>query len=134
MLTISCEDKYTKKELKDLFLSVGWAKDMTEEQLFLAMKNSTHYVTARMDGILVGFVRSMDDEIWSANIDCMVVHGNYQRQGIGTAMLRTLVDVLSGIHYISVMPNSPNSVPIYLKCGFSLIEGGQLLQQNRWED
>ena len=128
MLVISSTEPYGAEELKALFSSVGWADDLTEEQLLKAIQHSSHAVTARVDGVLAGIVRSMDDGIWSANIDCMVVHAAYQRRGIAGAMLRALLRELSGIRYISVSPNSSDTVPLYLKNGFELVEDGRLLQ------
>ena len=128
MPVISSSDPYTAEELKTLFSSVGWSGGLSSEQLYTAVQRSSHAVTARVDGVLAGIVRSMDDGIWSANIDCMVVHPAYQRRGIGSAMLRALLRELSGIRYISVAPNSADTVPLYLKFGFELVEDGRMLQ------
>ena len=128
MLVISSTAPYEAAELKALFSSVGWADGLSDRQLLAAMQHSSHAVTARVDGVLAGIVRSMDDGIWSATIDCMVVHAAYQRQGIAGAMLRALLRELSGIRYVSVSPNSSDTVPLYLKNGFSRIEDGSLLQ------
>ncbi len=134
MLTISSDDPFGAQELKALFASVGWAVDLSPEMLWNAMRNSSHYVTARLDGALVGIVRSMDDGIWSANIDCMVVHSAFQRRGIADAMLKKLLEVLGQIKYISVSPDSAYVLPLYQKNGFALIEGGVLLQRNQWQE
>lgn len=131
MLVISPSEPYGAEELKALFSSVGWSDGLSADTLLAAMRNSSHAVTARMDGVLVGIVRSMDDGIWSANIDCMVVHAAYQRRGIAGAMLRALLHELSGIRYISVAPNDAGTVPLYLKNGFTLIEDGRLLQREQ---
>ncbi len=132
MLIIDHDNTYTAKELKELFSTVGWAMDLSEEMLYNAIRNSSHCVSARVDGLLVGISRSMDDNIWSANIDCVVVHKDYQKQGIGKAMLKKLMEDLSHIKYISAMPDSADTSPLYLAVGFSLIEDSRLLQINQW--
>ena len=132
MIVISSDDPFGAEELKALFSSVNWACDLEPGTLWNAMRNSSHYVTARADGVLVGIVRSMDDGIWSANIDCMVVHSRYQRQGSADAMLKKLLSVIAQIKYVSVSPDSAHVLPLYQKNGFARIEGGVLLQRNQW--
>ena len=83
--------------------------------------------------MLAGVVRSMDDGIWSANIDCLVVHRDYQRQGIAGAMLDALLRDISHIQYISVSPNASEMVPFYQRHGFLLVTDGRLLQRERRE-
>lgn len=132
MFDILNNDSFSADELKELFSSVGWAQSLSAEDLNKAMNNSSHYVIARSDGRLVGFARSMDDDTWSANIDCMVVHQSYQRQGIGTALLNALLKQLSHLQYISAMPNSSETVSLYINCGFTLISDSRLLQIDQW--
>ena len=131
MILINTSATFNKSELKELFSSVGWAKNLSEEQLFDAMNNSSHIVTSRADGKLGGLVRSMDDNIYSANIDCMVVHASFQKKGIAKQMLIVLLETISHIKYISVSPNSPNTFSLYLSCGFKINEDSRLLQLNK---
>lgn len=131
MILINNSDTYNKTELKELFSSVGWAQNLSEDQLFTAMSNSSHIVTARDGDKLVGLVRSMDDDIYSANIDCMVVHASYHKKGIAKAMLKALLETISHIEYISVAPDSSATFPLYASCGFKVMEESRLLQLNK---
>ena len=123
------EDRdFTAKELAELMDSVGWGEDTPPEVLLQAMKNASHLVAARADGKLVGIARSMDDGCWSANIDCLVVHRKYAKQGIGTLMMCVLLDKLADVQYISVSPNESKNASFYVRLGFKLVPDGRLLQ------
>ena len=96
----------SKTELKALFESVGWAQGMTAEELYDAVKHFSHYIFERADdGFLIGFARSMDDGIYSANIDIVVVHSMYQGRDIAKRMILRLLKQLEKVKYISVSPN-----------------------------
>ena len=128
MLILDNNGSYNADELKELLSSVTWGSHLTKDKLYEAMQNSSHIVTARKDGVLVGIARSMDDDIWSANIDCIVVHADHQGQGIGTALLQALLKDISHIQFISAMPNSHKNVLLYTRNGFTLIDDSRLLQ------
>ena len=71
-----------------------------------AIANSSHIVAAYDGDKIVGLIRSMDDDCWSANIDCCVVHKNYQNLGIGITMLKKLLKSIEHIENISVSPTT----------------------------
>lgn len=116
------------KELKDLFTSVGWATMLSEDELYKAITNSSHLATYYKDGKLVAIARSMDDGIYSANIDLVVVHRDYQGCGIAKQVVKSLLNELQHIKYINVSPNESKNISLYLECGFSIIEDGCVLQ------
>ena len=128
MIKIYHSDKFNSKELKELFDSVGWAHYLSAEMLLNAIQHSSHYVSARMDGKLVGIIRCMDDNIWSANIDCLVVHSLYQKQGIASLLIKELLQDISHIKYVNVMPDSSENFKLYTKNGFNIHEESRLLQ------
>lgn len=115
-------------QLKELFTSVKWAMQLTEEELHQAILNSSHMITYYENGKLVGLARSMDDGIYSANIDLVVVHKDYQGRGIAKQMILELLSELSEVRYVSVSPNESVNVPLYKKCGFKIIEDGKVMQ------
>jgi len=121
----------TKESIVELFSSVGW--DITEdsEKLFEAIVNeSSHRSFAFADNKLVGCIRSMDDGYWQANIDCLIVHKDYQGMGIGTKLMDTLLKDLENIKYINVCPNDKNMKKFYQKFGFKSIGGIFLQKEN----
>ena len=121
---------FSPAQIFNVFKSVGWANNISEDNLHLAIMQSSHVVTAWHNGEIVGLIRSMDDNIWSANIDCLIVNPKYQKMGIGKALVNLLLDELKHIHYITVAPNEHKNIEFYQKLGFSFIEGSGVLQIN----
>lgn len=134
MFTFRDNKDFNQDEIKELFRSVGWDLSIPAEVLYQAMMNSTNIITAWEDDKLIGLIRSMDDGCWSANIDCLIVHSDYQRRGIGKSLLNALLEKTKNITYISVSPNEAVNVEFYKKLGFEAIDGSCLLQIDRSEE
>ena len=120
---INNKKKFNEQELQDLFASCNWESSKQPELLVKAFLNSSNVVCAYRNEKLVGIIRSMDDGIWSSNIDCLLVHKDCQGQGIGTQLIQTLLKNLSKIKYINVCPDQRKSISFYKKFGFKKIQG-----------
>lgn len=114
---------FKEKELQELFASCGWESSNQPELLVKAFFNSSNVVCAYNNEKLVGIARSMDDGFWSSNIDCLLVHKDYQGQGIGTKIINTLIRKLSKVKYINVCPDKKKNVNFYKRLGFKKIKG-----------
>lgn len=77
---------FATSALAELFRSVGWEENTPPKVLKTAMLNATRVIAAYDGAKLVGLIRSMDDGVWSANIDCLVVHVDYWGNGVGRAL------------------------------------------------
>ena len=60
-LTYTQEKKFTKQQVQELFLSVGWISGTYPERLHKALMNSSTVVTAWDGKKLVGLARVLDD-------------------------------------------------------------------------
>ncbi len=100
-------------EIIDVFKSVGWSKDPSD--IVEAFSNS-YYITAREDGKLVGFARAISDGYYYAGIYDVVVRPDYQKQGIGKAMMDMLTTEFRG-KYIFLTSTEGNEA-FYQRCGF----------------
>ena len=129
-INYSLMKNFSPAQIFNVFKSVGWANDISEDNLHLAILQSSHIVTAWHNGEIIGLIRSMDDNIWSANIDCLIVNPKYQKMGIGKTLVNLLLDELKHIHCITVAPNEHKNIEFYKKLGFSFIEGSGVLQIN----
>lgn len=116
------------EDLKQLLESVGWASHLTADELCKAFEAAQHLVAFYDFDKLIAIARSMDDNIWSANIDCVVVHPDYRNHGIGSAVVRELLKDISHIKCISVAVNEKIHSKLYINLGFNPINDGLLLQ------
>ena len=94
-MTIRLDEKIPdKKAFFDLFLTTGWNEKyrLDADELFLAIKQSWHTVSAYDSRRLVGFGRIICDGVVHALILDMIVHPSHMRRGIGTKILDNLVE------------------------------------------
>lgn len=119
------------EELRELFDGIEEEAIATDEMLKAMWQKASHCVCAREieSDCLVGFARSMDDNTWNANIDCLVVHKDYQHIGVGTMLLQTLLDELKDVVCICVSPDCDTSASFYEKFGFRRVRSGCLLKK-----
>ncbi|WP_308562235.1 GNAT family N-acetyltransferase, partial [uncultured Rothia sp.] len=86
------------EELTELYDSVGWsAYTKTPERLLPMLEGSRYLYTAREataeeTGRLVGLVRAVGDGHSIAYIQDLLVHPHAQRQGVGSALLKRVID------------------------------------------
>lgn len=121
---------FNEKDLQELFSSVNWKSAGNPEKLINAFKNSSNVISAWEEDSLIGIIRSMDDGCWSANIDCLVVHKNFQKKGIATKLLSELLEDLKNVEYINVCPDDKSMNDFYSKFGFNFIDGCYLQKIN----
>ena len=128
---ISYKKVFKENEIKDIFISNGWESGNHTKMLVKAFSRASHVVSVSdSNGLLIGIARSMDDGSWSANIDCVIVHKDFQKKGIGTIMMKALLQELGKIKYISVSPDNPETAAFYQKFGFYKTHGINLQKKN----
>lgn len=108
--------------LKEVYQSVGWHKhnELIIEKVFNA---STHVVIALVDYKIVGFVRALSDGVFNAAIYDVVVHKNYQGQGIARILLEDMMKQLENVSCIQLIATTGN-VTFYEKMGFKKLKTG----------
>ncbi|MCP4077747.1 MAG: GNAT family N-acetyltransferase [Gammaproteobacteria bacterium] len=84
-----------KSEFFPLYISTGWNQNLmlSAEQLEQAVKNSFAVISAYENNQLIGFGRVVSDGIAYATIYDVIVSPNWQKQGIGSSIIRKLVAV-----------------------------------------
>lgn len=90
MITYKDTHEFTAEELQDLFLSVEWSSGHFPDKLVIAMKHFETVYTAWDGDKLVGLVCAMDDSIMTAYIHYMLVRPEYQKMGIGKALIEKM--------------------------------------------
>lgn len=89
------------KQLDGFF--VGWAKPLTIQQHYNHLTKCA-YFTAALDGEkVVGFISAITDGVGCAFIPLLEVLPEYQRRGIGTELVRIMLETLKDISSIDLM-------------------------------
>ncbi|EGW39121.1 GNAT family N-acetyltransferase [Desulfosporosinus sp. OT] len=119
---------FTEEQLEDLFLSVNWFSGKFPAKLRIAFLNSSKVVSAWDDIKLVGLIRGLDDGVWQATIDCLLVNPQYQGCGIASTLVNTLLQDYRDFLYVEVVPDEKKNVSFYQKHGFEIMNEGTPLQ------
>ncbi len=128
MIEYTEEKKFTIKDVEALFLSVGWVSGEYPTRLYKALMNSSTVISAWDCDKLVGLIRVLDDSELVAYMHYVLVHPEYQRQGIAGHMVNIVKEKYKHYLYIEVMPEDRENAPFYQKHGFSLMKNGCAMQ------
>ncbi len=108
-------------ELKELYDSVGWTAYTSDmERLGRALRSSSHLVTARDGGRLVGLARCVSDDISIAYVQDILVDPGCQHRGIGRALLQDCLDRYVHVRQkVLITDDRPEQLRFYKSLGFA---------------
>ena len=111
---------YNEAEILPLYESVGWVfycnhPDVLEQ----AYVNSLCTMAAYEDDRLVGLIRSVGDGHTILFIQDLLVYPEYQRRGIGTALMNALLEQYSHVYQIELATDhTEKTIAFYKSFGF----------------
>ena len=85
----------TLKEYKYLCESVGWTNYMNFDVADTSLRNSIHCITVKDNEQIVGMGRIVGDGAIYFYIQDIVVHPDYQKNGIGNEIMTILIEYLN---------------------------------------
>lgn len=94
----------------------GWPNPPTATTHLATLRGSSHVVLARREGEVVGFVNAISDGVMAAYIPLLEVLPAYQGQGVGTELLRRLLELLAPFYMVDVGCD-PDIAPFYDRLG-----------------
>ena len=111
---------YSEEEILSLYSAVGWvAYTENKDALRKCYENSLLTLAAYEGETLLGIIRAVGDGATIVFIQDILVYPAYQRQGIGTALLRALLDCFQNVRQIELATdNTPKTVAFYKSLGF----------------
>ena len=113
--------EYREEEILRLYTEVGWTaytKDMSA--LEQGYKHSSLVLSAYENEELLGIVRAVGDGHTIVFVQDILVFPEKQRQGVGTALLKAVLDRYPDVRQIElVTDNTPKTVAFYKSLGFS---------------
>lgn len=111
-----CVDNVTADKLKGFF--EGWKSPHTPDEHLEILRHSNHVLLAIDTDAdrVVGFITALTDGIQSAFIPLLEVLPEYRRQGVGTALVSTMLERLKGVQAIDLTCD-PDMQDFYSKFG-----------------
>lgn len=100
----------------------GWPTPPTPEEHRALLVASTQVVLALDGRKVVGFINALSDGILAAYIPLLEVLPAYRRRGIGTELVRRMLQALGPLYMVDVLCD-PDVVPFYERLGFSPSSG-----------
>lgn len=128
MIRFTEEKIFSMEQVQELFLSVNWISGEYPERLYKALMHSSTVLTAWDGKKLAGLIRVLDDTEMLAQIHYVLVHPDYQGQGIAGKMLEYIKNKYKDFFYLEVMPAEKKNVPFYEKHGFQVMKDGTAMQ------
>ena len=112
-------------DIADLRQAVGWnrmERDLSDPRL-----TTTLQLCAFEENHLIGYAQVISNQVTDAYIQDVMVHPDYQRQGIGTQLMEKLLSRLEedGIYMVSVIYGEEVLRPFYERFGFYTMLCGQ---------
>ncbi len=134
MITYTDEKCFTQQAVQDLFLSVGWVSGNYPSRLYKALLGSSTVLTAWDCDRLVGLVRLLDDSELVAYMHYVLVHPDYQGQGIAGTLVEIAKEKYRDYLYIEIMPEESKNAAFYEKHGFQRMNDGAAMQLCNFSD
>ena len=120
-MTIREYKDYNKVEIMQLYDAVGWTA-YTENAATLeqGFRNSLLILAAYENDKMLGIIRVVGDGSTIVFIQDILVFPENRRQGIGTALLKAVLERYSDVRQIELTTdNTPETIAFYKSLGFS---------------
>lgn len=111
---------YEEAQILSLYRAVGWSNYYERpEMLEKAYAGSLCVLGAYENEKLVGIIRAVGDGASILFIQDILVHPEYQRRGIGTALMQALLERYSHVYQIQLATdNTEKTIAFYKSLGF----------------
>lgn len=124
MITFSQEQNIDIIQVVRLYQANGWSSAKKPQALHQAFLNSHSVVSAWDSNRLVGIGNAISDGALVVYYPHLLVHPDYQCQGIGKSIVDQLKQRYEDMHMHMLVADS-KATGFYEKCGFTLAEGTQ---------
>lgn len=112
------------ERLAGFFVDWGWPNPPSPQTHLKLLQNSSEIVLAMDDesGDVVGYITALSDGVLSAYIPLLEVLKPYQGQGIGSELVRRMLDKLSHLYMIDLLCDE-DVRPFYERLGMRTATG-----------
>lgn len=116
-VSISINDSISEDEVIDIYKANKWSSADKPKELLAALNNSHTLVTARIEGKLVGIANAISDGHLVVYYPHMLVHPDYQKNGIGQKMMEAMQTIYGEFHQ-QMLTADEEAVKFYQSLGF----------------
>lgn len=107
---------FRQDEIVHLYKSVGWVSYIErQDQLEKAYANSLCVFGAYEDDQLVGIIRAVGDGVTIVFIQDVVVLPQYQRQGIGTMLMKAVMERYPSVYQMELLTDDTEKTVAFYK-------------------
>ena len=112
-------------DLSDLREAVGWNR--MEKEYGSPVFSSYSHIAVYDGDKLIGYIDSVSNGVTDAYIQDLMVHPKYQRRGIGTDLMRKMIECLKENHIFMISVIYDESLrSFYARFGFHPMLSGQM--------
>ena len=113
--------EYNAAEILLLYTAVGWTNYTDRpEMLAAAYRNSLCVLGAYAGEKLIGVIRVVGDGVSIVFVRDLLVLPEYQRQGVGTQLLRAMMEQYADVYQIELLTdNTPKTTAFYESLGLT---------------
>lgn len=119
-MEIRAYTEYNEAEILGLYASVGWAA-YTDDPAALrnGFANSLLTLAAYEEAALAGLIRVVGDGHTIVFVQDILVRPQFQRRGIGSALLQAVLNRYAGVRQIELLTDdTPETAAFYRSMGF----------------
>lgn len=115
---------WSEEEILSLYKAVGWCNYYEHPQMLCkAWENSLDIYGAYEEDRLIGVIRVVGDGYSVILIQDLLVHPDYQRKGIGTMLMQTILAKYAHVYQIQLATdNTEKTKAFYRSLGFRAME------------
>ena len=120
-MEIKYYDHFHLEEILHLYQSVGWTNYLKRADILEEAYANSLCVLAAYDGDrLLGIIRAIGDGLTIVFVQDIIVLPEYQRKGIGTKLLKTLMDKYKDVYQMELLTdNTEKTKAFYRSVGFT---------------
>jgi GNAT superfamily N-acetyltransferase len=93
-----------------------WPRRPSDDSIDAMLRGSYRVVVGRLAGEIVAFANAISDGRMFAYIPFVEVHPDHRGRGVGTALMRAMLDQLDAMHGVDLTCD-PELVPFYERVG-----------------
>lgn len=106
--------EYLAEEILPLYIAVGWTNYTNRpEKLAKAYQNSLCVLGAYDGDKRIGVVRAVGDGISIVFVQDLLVLPEYQRQGVGTRLLRAILEQFADVYQIELLTDDTSKTTAF---------------------